>query len=724
MTVHTAKARRVLTLGLAHELGLCASLTSATLIVLLGGAFPPWVWLVALAPTVSFWMARSRVVAPSFSGTLLGIAAIGVGLTTVLRGGIEQAVFAGGATLMGLLAARVVTRRTLAHDQQAILLGLVLVLAGSVLNIGLSFFLVFIAYAVSTVWALATRQLIAGAERVSVPGAAYSRPRERDDVITPLFFLASGAVSLLVLSAAVLVFVTFPRIGFGELGFLSRPESKLPPTVGFGGSPRGLSTSSDVVARVRGIPAEAFDDGLYFRGIVYDQISLEAFSQSEPDARNAPVIDQRGALTTLAADPDRTGRFEVNLMPFAGPLLFTLGHTRTTLVLQGGTANPNRSLALGGRDRHDELRAIAALSSPLRYELRGSLARAGFIPPPPARAPELELRDRARLLEVPRVIDPRLSAMVREALRGPAAAAEDVDVEALPIAERVARLRRYLLTRFRYSLDGDVSGLQEPLKAFLLDVRAGHCELFAGGFALLLRLAGIPARVVGGFQGGAMADDGAVVFQMRHAHAWVEWWHDDVGFIVDDATPEPGETRERLAGFAGLVESIRRFWDDRVIDYALEDQQDAFRRMQAALRGVGARVVVGGGMVVLVVAVVVWLLRRFLAARAAFGQRRTDRLTDEIVAAVTRLTGAVPSSSTTLREATRGLAPAVFAEAVAVCERARFGGESLPAQHARELIAMLRAVSPGFAAVTSSTTRHDDSAETAQGSSPLLPSDQ
>ncbi|MBM4280946.1 MAG: transglutaminase domain-containing protein [Deltaproteobacteria bacterium] len=685
--------RRVLTLGLAHELGLCASLTAATLIVLLGGTFPPWVWLASLAPTLSLALARSGVVVPGFSGTLLGLAALGAGVATVVRGGIEAAVFGGGATLLGLLAARVVTRRTLAHDQQAILLGLVLVFAGSVLNVGLSYFLVFVAYAVSTVWALATRQLLAGAEATAIldaRGGAAARARERDDVITPLFFAASGAVSLAVLAAALLVFVSFPRIGFGELGILFARGSKLPRSVGFGSDPRGLSTSSEVVARVRGVPQERFDESLYLRGIVYDQLSLEAFSQSDPDTAAAPVLDLRGALTTLAYDANRAGRVEVTLMPLAGQLLFTLGHTRTTLVLGGGAANPNRVLGLGGRDRHDQLRMVASLASPLRYELRGSFAAPGVIPPASATPPQLEGAARARYLSVPERFDPRLRALLEEALRGDAPPGTAVDVMSLPAEERAARLRRYLLRNFRYSLDGDVAGASEPLKAFLLDVRAGHCELFAGGFALLLRLAGVPARVIGGFQGGALADD-AVVFEMRHAHAWIEWWHDGTGWIVDDATPEPGEARERLSGWSALVESVRRFWDDSVVDYALDDQQDVLRQVGQALRGRGLKdaalgVVGAAG----VVGAVGFIVRRW--RRRGDDARQSDRLAGELLAAVARLTGKPPAPSATLREATAGLEPAALATAVDACERARFGDEPLSPERLDALVTALRAL--------------------------------
>ncbi len=670
-----------LTLGGAHELGLCASLTSSLLIVLLGGEFPLWVWLALGAPLLSLTLRRRRLHAPGFSGTLLAVAAVGAGLASLARGGIEGAVFAGGATLVGILAARVLTRSTIAHDLQAIALSLVLVLAGSILNVGMSYFLVFVGYAISTVWALATRQLLAGALNT---GMAESDVRARDDVITPLFFVGSAAVSLGVLGAALVVFVTFPRIGFGELGFLTKKESKLPATVGFGGDPRGLSTSTALVARLRGVSAQSFEDGLYLRGIVYDEINLEAFAQSAPDATEAPIIDPTPRLTSLPLFDDRLLRYEVTLTPLGGDLLFTLGHVRIAQVIAGGAANPNRNVQVGGRDRHDELKAMVALASPLRYEIEGSASPPGVLPKhPPTQKPQL--RDRERYLKVPSSID--VDALVAE-----------LHLQGLDASTTAQRLRSFFKDKFRYSLEGEVTGQEQPLRAFLLEARAGHCELFAGAFALLLRKHGIPARVVGGFQGGAAAPDGSIVFQQRHAHAWVEWWHDDFGWIVDDATPEPAQRRDQLGTVDGLVDSLKRFWDDRVVDYSLADQQNALQTLSQAVRGKNLGKISKRILAAVIVVACGWYALRQL--RGGGGRKkRADKLASEILQAVQRLQGDQPWSSSsmstaTLREAISGHDHELLRRAVAAYEGARFGNVGVDDAELRRLLTALRALKP------------------------------
>jgi hypothetical protein len=654
------------------------------LIVLLGGEFPIWVWLAGFGPLLSLGLRRRGIIAPGFSGTLLAIAALGAGLATLVRIGAEGAVLAGGASLVGVLTARVLTRVTIAHDLQAIALSLVLVLAGSVLNVGMSYFLVFVGYAISTVWALATRQLLAGAAQT---GMAEQQVRSRDDVITPLFFVGSAAVSLGVLAAALLVFVSFPRIGFGELGFLNRKESTLPASVGFGGDPRGLSTSTALVARVRGMPRRSFNDGLYLRGIVYDEINLEAFSQSAPDATAAPIIDSKPSLTTLPLFPDRVVRYEVTLTPVGGDLLFHLGHVRVAQTVSGGAANPNRSIQVGGRDRHDELKAFAPLSSALRYEIQGSASPPGGVPGDKPTTPPL-LPDRERYLKAP--TSPPVDALVTS-----------LKLQGLEPVELVHQLHLFFDNqlpavtgnRFRYSLDGDVAGQDQPLQAFLVDIRAGHCELFAGAFALMLRKHGIPARVVGGFQGGALANDGSIVFQQRHAHAWVEWWNDDYGWIVDDATPEPTGAREELGGIDGLVDSLRRFWDDRVIDYSLSDQQNALQTVSNTVRGhnlgKASKALAAGGVVV---GGLVWAWRR--VRRSAAEKQRANKLAEEILRAVKRLKGDEPwsSSTSTLREAIVGHDHAVLRKAVGRYEQARFGNVAVDDLELKRVIEGLHAL--------------------------------
>jgi transglutaminase-like putative cysteine protease len=87
-----------------------------------------------------------------------------------------------------------------------------------------------------------------------------------------------------------------------------------------------------------------------------------------------------------------------------------------------------------------------------------------------------------------------------------------------------------------------------PLEAFLLDSKRGYCQHFAGGMALLLRMGGIPARVVTGFSpGGQRASTGEWVVRDTDAHSWVEAWFDGIGWATFDPTPPDTPARSQIA---------------------------------------------------------------------------------------------------------------------------------------------------------------------------------
>ena len=72
---------------------------------------------------------------------------------------------------------------------------------------------------------------------------------------------------------------------------------------------------------------------------------------------------------------------------------------------------------------------------------------------------------------------------------------------------------------------------------FLFDTRLGFCEHYAAAFAVLMRAAGLPARVVTGYQGGEVNPLGDyLIVRQRHAHAWTEVWLGERGWTRVDPT--------------------------------------------------------------------------------------------------------------------------------------------------------------------------------------------
>jgi transglutaminase-like putative cysteine protease len=96
----------------------------------------------------------------------------------------------------------------------------------------------------------------------------------------------------------------------------------------------------------------------------------------------------------------------------------------------------------------------------------------------------------------------------------------------------------------RYTESPPSPGRLAPLDAFLFRDHAGYCQHFAGATALLLRMGGVPARVVAGFSPGSR--DGAThVIRDLDAHSWVEVYFPKLGWVTFDPTPGDSPARSQ-----------------------------------------------------------------------------------------------------------------------------------------------------------------------------------
>jgi protein-glutamine gamma-glutamyltransferase len=171
-------------------------------------------------------------------------------------------------------------------------------------------------------------------------------------------------------------------------------------------------------------------------------------------------------------------------------------------------------------------------------------------------------RTRAHFLELTALAVPQVARNLAGQLR------ELLPNESDPatIAENSAA---WLQEHRRYQLPGE-PGFARNFDEFLLGTGAGHCEYFATALALVLRLQGVPCRLVGGYL--AHEWDPAtrsVIARARDAHAWVEALLPDGSWLTLDATPASevmaahpgaaswwGHTREQLEGMWNAVVSF------------------------------------------------------------------------------------------------------------------------------------------------------------------------
>jgi hypothetical protein len=90
---------------------------------------------------------------------------------------------------------------------------------------------------------------------------------------------------------------------------------------------------------------------------------------------------------------------------------------------------------------------------------------------------------------------------------------------------------------------------------FLFETRAGFCEHYAYAFAVLMRAADVPARVVAGYQGGEINPvNGTVIVHEFDAHAWNEVWLEGQGWVRVDPTAAVSPDRIELGLEAALRE--------------------------------------------------------------------------------------------------------------------------------------------------------------------------
>jgi protein-glutamine gamma-glutamyltransferase len=135
--------------------------------------------------------------------------------------------------------------------------------------------------------------------------------------------------------------------------------------------------------------------------------------------------------------------------------------------------------------------------------------------------------------------DPQATAILEESPYGRVAAlGRQLAAGATSQWELVARVHRYLLDsgRFRYTTNLPPAG-PFPLVDFLLGDHAGNCQHFASAAALLLRLAGVPARVVIGFATGVPEAGGRFTVRDVDAHAWIEVCFQGYGWVAFNPTP-------------------------------------------------------------------------------------------------------------------------------------------------------------------------------------------
>ena len=155
---------------------------------------------------------------------------------------------------------------------------------------------------------------------------------------------------------------------------------------------------------------------------------------------------------------------------------------------------------------------------------------------------------------------------------------------------------------FTYTLRPPLLG-RDGIDDFLFRSKRGFCEHYAAAFVVLMRAAGIPARVVGGYQGGEFNPlDGYLVVRQSDAHAWAEVWLAGRGWVRVDPTAAVSPSRietgiadalpfedalpaliQLRADWARTLryrwEAINNAWNQHILGYDPQRQRDLLARL-------------------------------------------------------------------------------------------------------------------------------------------------
>ena len=168
---------------------------------------------------------------------------------------------------------------------------------------------------------------------------------------------------------------------------------------------------------------------------------------------------------------------------------------------------------------------------------------------PPAPESEVSLR---RLLQLPFGISPRVQQLSNQ-----------IFADCKTSADKINRIQNYFQNNYQYEIGIRIPPDNDPITYFLLEKPNAHCEYFASGTALLLRMAGVPCRYVTGYIVRERNDyDQFWVARSRHAHAWVEAWDEQRGWVTVESTPAAGRPDQNTPS------AVRQYWESIIGQYS------------------------------------------------------------------------------------------------------------------------------------------------------------
>ncbi|HSH72402.1 MAG TPA: DUF3488 and transglutaminase-like domain-containing protein [Methylophilaceae bacterium] len=324
-----------------------------------------------------------------------------------------------------------------------------------------------------------------------------------------------------------------------------------------------LSLSSAIAFRVQFKDEMPKNNQLYWRGPVlwhYDGRSWTMRSQNQRVVKEALQVQGSATNYTVTLEPHNRNWLLMLDMPESSP-----ADTLMSSDLQVLSRDPVRT----------RIRYVG--SSFLNYSL----------------AAELNPRDRELALQLNDDENPRTFSLAKQW----------VDTKKTPEQIVQTALTMYREQPFAYTLRPPLLSRLSPVDDFLFNTRRGFCEHYASSFVFLMRAAGVPARVVTGYQGGEVNLIGNyLIVRQNDAHAWAEVWLQGRGWVRIDPTAAVSPERVESGIEAALPENdvlpmmsrrdfpllrklylnwdaVNNGWNQYVLGYNQQRQMDLLSRL-------------------------------------------------------------------------------------------------------------------------------------------------
>jgi transglutaminase-like putative cysteine protease len=465
--------------------------------------------------------------------------------------------------LVMLLGVKLLTLQQRRDYRHLYAISLMAILASAALTTDAWFVPIFLLYLLAAIWTLLLYHLTQETGEptaLDTPTSTAACQPTFPNRITYRFFWLTNGTAVLTVTLTLAIFFLIPRIG---AGILQKTSGEALRTTGFSdrvdlGTIGSVKQDPHIVMRVELPDQPAIGkDRLYMRGLAYDQYNGRSWNRNGTRRRPLSLVADGTFLAhTAGSHPSgslsRTIRQDILLetldtaVLFAAPFAeYVYGEFPTVLA-----------------DAMSGLQLPFPPSSRIRYSVISQISQ---LTPDERIASVLTYPDsiRSRYLQAP-AGSQQVEELAHRLIQG----------VTTPFGQTLA-IQQHLLENYRYSLEADTATLSHPLEEFLFTRKTGYCEHYATAMVVMLRIIGIPARLVTGFLATEWNEYGGYfTVRQRDAHAWVEVYFPHSGWITMDPTPPisvPAGT-SRWESIRRFEESLRLQWDRLFIRYSAKDQ--------------------------------------------------------------------------------------------------------------------------------------------------------